>query len=249
MRLANGMLLMVLVAGILTGCGGNTATSADDQGNSSQVLDTSADTGSYSSATLGTAYEGALPASSQLVLGTFRLEGTGTAITAEQAKTLLPMWQALQAGSLQSDAETNAVLKQIEGAMTAEQLTAIAAMHLTMEDLGAWTQEQGVDMAPPPGALGGSGGFAPPNGMSEEEMAAMRATAEAGGGLPGEGGFPGEGSPFGNMSEEERAAMRATAEAGGMTFGGGRGPAGTGNGQLKMMATQVVKLLTARAAE
>jgi hypothetical protein len=242
-------LVLVLVAGILAGCGGSTAASADKQGSSTPVLDSSADPGGYTSPVLGTAYEGALPASTQLVLGTFELEGTDNAVTPEQAKTLLPLWKVLQGGSLQNSAETNAVLKQIEGVMTVEQLVAIASMQLSMEDLASWMQEQGVNLAPPSDAAAGSAGFAPPNGMSEEEMAAMRATVQAGGGMPGGGGFPSAGGPANNMSEEERAAMRATAEAGGMNFGGGRGPAGAGNGQLTMMAAQVVELLTARAAE
>jgi hypothetical protein len=239
----NAMVVLVLVVGILAGCRGDTAPSVDEQANSAQVLDTSADTGNYTSTALGTAYEGALPASIQLVLGTFHLEGTDNAVTPEQAKTLLPLWQVLQAGSLQSDAETNAVLKKIEETMTAEQLAAIAATKLGMEDLGTWMQERGVNPASPSDTAAGPGGLAPPNDMNEEEMAAMRATAQARGGMPGGGG------PSGNMSEEERAAMRATAEAGGMTFGGGRGPAGASSGQLAMMAAQVAELLTARAAE
>jgi hypothetical protein len=78
--------------------------------------------------------------------------------------------------------------------------------------------------------------------MSEEERAAMRATAQAGGGMPGGGA-----GPFGDMREEERAAMRATAEASGMTIGN-RG-AGAGRGQLNLLAQQVVDLLTQIAAE
>jgi hypothetical protein len=243
MRYRNTALILILVTGVLTGCGGDGASSVDEQGSSAQDFEGGIDDTGYTGQALDTSYEGALPVSSQLVLGTFQLEGTGNAITPDQAKTLLPLWQAIQGGSLQSDAETNAVLKQIEGGMTTEQLAAIAAMQLTVEDLRAWMQEQGVNLAPPSGVAPGSGGFAPPNGMNREEMAAMRATAQAGGGMPGGGG------PFGNMNEEELTAMRATAEAGGMAFGGGRGPAGATTGQLAMLATKAVELLAARAAE
>ncbi len=100
--------------------------------------------GVYTSAVLVTSYENALPANSQLALGTLRLEGTKDAVTPAQAKTLLPLWQAIQNGVLQNDAETNAVLKQIEGTMTAEQLAAIAAMQLTTEDMMAYAQENGL---------------------------------------------------------------------------------------------------------
>jgi hypothetical protein len=234
------ILSLVLLAGVVAGCGGQTSVSA--AGATSADLAASGDGGAYTSAVLGTAYEGALPASSQLVLGTFDLEGTANAVTPEQARTLLPLWRAIQSGTLQSDAETSAVLKQIEGAMTAEQLAAIAAMQLTAQDLGAWMQEQGVNFAPPSDATPGSGSL-PSGGPSEEERAAMQATVQAGGEMPGGGGSFGA---LGNMSEEERAAMRATAEASGMTFGN-RGAAGAGSGQLSMMAGQVVNLLVARA--
>lgn len=247
MKLESVILVLILLAGAVAGCGSEASVSTPLA--ASADLAANGDGGAYTSVALGATYEGALPAGSQLVLGTFELGGAANAVTPAQAETLLPLWQVIQGGSLQNDAETNAVLKQIEGAMTAEQLAAIAAMQLTMADLGVWMQEQGEDFVPPSGAAADPGGFAPPDGMNEEEMAALRATAQAGGGMPGGGGFPGEGGPPGNMSEQERAAMRATAEAGGMTTGGGRGPAGASSGQLTMMAAQVVELLTARAAE
>jgi hypothetical protein len=203
------------------------------------------ESGAYVSAVLDTSYEGALPASNQLALGTLQLEETENAVTPEQAKALLPLWQAIQSGALQSNAEVNAVLKQIEGQMTAEQLAAIAAMQLTTEDMGAWAQERGMGPEFSPEAMatrqaegGGQGGFGSPGNLSDEEREAMRATMEAGG------------MPFGdrgNLSEEERAAMRATAEASGMDFGG-RGFRG-GAGQITFLAQPVIDLLTKRAAE
>jgi hypothetical protein len=230
-------LILILLAGILTGCGGDASTSSEE--GVSVASAESSDSENYSSSALDASYEGALPVSSQLALGIFRLERTDNAVTPEQAGKLLLLWQAIQGGSLQSDAETSAVLKQIEGAMTPEQLSAISAMQLTFEDMGTWMQEQGLNFGPPPNATGvpggaGPGGFA---NMSEEERQAMRATAEAG----GMGGF-------GNMSEEERAARRATAEASGMTFPGA-GRAGAGRGQLSLVAGPLIELLAARVAE
>jgi hypothetical protein len=240
MKLWSTILILILVAGILSGCGGGNAPSVGEQESSAQGLESSVASTGYSSEALDVSYEGALPAGNQLALGTFELEETEDAISAEQAETLLPLWQAIQGGSLQSDAETNAVLKQIEGAMTSEQLAAIAAMRLTVEDIGPWMQERGVNFRSPPGAEGGQNPFGMPGDVSEEERAAMRATVQAGGGASGTSG---------GVSEEERAAMRATAEAGGMTFGDSRGPDGASSGQLAMMAAQVVELLTARAAQ
>jgi hypothetical protein len=233
-------LILIMVAGILAGCGGDASTSSEEE--ASVASAESSDSENYSSSALDASYEGALPVSSQLALGIFRMEGTANAVTPEQAGKLRPLWQAIQGGSLQSDAETNAVLKQIEGALTSEQLSAISAMQLTFEDMGIWMQEQGLNFGPLPNATGvpggaGLGGF---RNLSEEERQAMRATAEAG----GMGGF-------GNMSEEEeeeRAARRATAEASGMNFPG-TGRAGAGRGQLSFIAEPLVELLAARVAD
>ena len=253
MKLWRVVLILVLAVGALAGCvGGNGASgdggsSAGDAASTSgqsgvvQELESGAEEEGYTSAVLVVSYEQALPASSQLALGTFQLQGTENAVTPEQAKTLLPLWQAIQSGTLQSDVETNAVLRQIEWAMTAKQLASIAAMQLTSEDRGTWMQEQGVNFGPPPGTEGGEGPFA---NMSEEERASMRANRQAGGGGGlGEGGGP---AGFANMSEAEREAMRATAEASGMTFGG-RG--GTQRGQIVFLAEPLVELLTQLARE
>ena len=257
MRLWNLALVLLLVVGALAACGGGAAPAADEapandvssaeetssaeaQEGLAQALEDEAASGSYTSEVLVVSYDEALPASSQLALGIFRLEGTENAVTAEQARALLPLWQAIQSGSLQSDTETNAVLKQIEGAMTAEQLAAIAAMQLTLQDMGAWMQEQGVGFGGQPGAGGGPGAF---GNLTEEERASMRATRQAG----GEGGFPGGGpGAFANMSEEERESMRATAEASGMTLGN---RAGARRGQIALIAEPLVELLTELAAE
>ena len=88
--------------------------------------------------------------------------------------------------SLQGGAETEAVVKQIEGLMTEEQLAAIEAMDLSREDLETWMGEQGIEMAAAPGgqragALGG---------MSEDERAKLRGELQ-------------------NMTDEQRATRMA----------------------------------------
>jgi len=193
-------------------------------------------------AQLDMSYEGALSLANQLALGTFLLEETSLAVTPQQAKAVLPLWQAIQGGTLQSSAETDAVLGQIERAMTSEQVAAIAAKGLTNEDLQVWAQETGVDLGPSPEAIAArqadgtaQGDFAKFSDMSEEDRAAARATAQASGlGGPGQGG---------DMSAEDREARRATAEASGMSFAG-RGVAG----QLASLAGPLVELLTERSA-
>jgi hypothetical protein len=258
------LVLALAVGPLLVGCG------QEEQATPAAANEGAGET--YSSSALDTSYDDALDASTQLVLGTIRLEETGNAVTAEQAKSLLPLWQSLQ-GGVTVQTEVNAVLKQIESTMTHDQLAAIAAMRLTQEDLRSWMQEQGV-----------GGGFAGPGGgqelssdematrqaefgnMSEEDRANMRATREAGGGFPGGGpsgdmseedrenmratmeaggGFPG-GGQFGDMSEEDRENMRATREAGGGGMPGG--PGGRGGG-LGAMLNPLIELLTQRAAE
>jgi hypothetical protein len=193
-------------------------------------------------------YPGALDVSTQLALGTILLEETGNAVTPEQAAILLPLWQSLQ-GGVMAPAEVNAVLKQIEETMGQEQLATIAGMQLTQGDLRAWMQEQGMGegFAGP----GGGPGLPPDElatrraesgDMSEEERANLRATIEAGGGMPG-GGQPG------NLSEEERANLRATMEAGGGALGGARGGGGAGGGPLGFLLNPLIERLTQRAAE
>ena len=60
-----------------------------------------------------------LSTATQLLVGTFKLEGTDLAVTADQAKQLLPLWQTLQALSTSNTAATeeiNAVVDQIRAA-------------------------------------------------------------------------------------------------------------------------------------
>jgi len=243
MKARHVTLVLIVTMIVLAGCGGETPAAEQEEAVAVNVVADESD--EYVSAALDTSYEGALPASSQLALGTLRLEGTEEAVTPEQAAALLPLWQAIQGGGLQSNTEINAVLKQIEGKMTAEQLATIAAMQLTAEEMRTWAQEQGIGMEFSPEALatrqaegGGEGGPGQFGNMSEEEREAMRATMQAGGMPFGERG---------NLSEEEREAMRATAEAGGMSFGG-RGFRG-GAGQVGFLAQPLIELLTQRAAE
>jgi hypothetical protein len=259
MRLVNGMVVTValLLALALTGCAGTTvpiastggSPAAPSGGNSAASPAAATD---YTSAALPAAYENALPASTQLALGLLQLEGTPQAVTPAQAKTLLPLWQAFQGSALQNQTEQNAVLKQIEGSLTAEQVKAIAAMQLTNDDMRKWMEANGQQFAPgrAPGTPGPGG--EPPD-MTDEQRAAFQATRQAGGGPP----------DFGNMTDEQRQAFRATAEASGgrapQGGQGGPGPRGTpgpggrgGQGRFfapyRIFVGPLVELLTARAA-
>lgn len=125
---------------------------------------------------------------SQLAYGIIQLNGTPNAVSAEQARTLLPLWQAilsLSGDETTASEELTAVQDQITLALTAEQLKAIAAMQITNAKLNEFYAQYGISLPTPvPGVtkVPGSGST-----RTEEEKAAMRATAEASGQTTGTG--------------------------------------------------------------
>ena len=79
-----------------------------------------------------------LPETTQLVVGTFKLEETDLKVQAEQAAELLPLWQAyntLSTSDTAAKTEIDALLTQIKATMTSEQMQAIADMKLTFQDM------------------------------------------------------------------------------------------------------------------
>jgi len=145
----------------------------------------SVDSQLYVSQNLDTSYENALAARQQLTLGSLKLAETSTPLTAQQAKNMLPLWQALanmtRSGN-SSPAEVNAILAQIESAFTAEQLTAIREMKLTSADIQAWASANGVALGS--GSGGGQGGG---SGMSPEARATKQAAEGVSSGAAGGG--------------------------------------------------------------
>jgi hypothetical protein len=118
----------------------------------------------YSSSQLPADYTNALPSQMQLLLGTIKLEGSADQVDVQAASVLLPLWQKAQ--SLSSDptqtTDLNAVLQQIEDAMTPAQIKAIAAMKLTIQDLTQYAQDNGL--ATGRGGAPGANGTPDPNG-------------------------------------------------------------------------------------
>ncbi len=121
-----------------------------------------------------------LPLATQLLIGTFKLEGTPNAVTVEEAAKLLPLWQVykdLSSSTSAAPQEVDALASQIQSTMTPEQTQAITDMKLTRRDMFDVMQKLGL-------ATGFSG--------TPRANGTPRA---GGGGFPGGGGggFPGGG--------------------------------------------------------
>ena len=168
--------LVFLFALLLASCSGTAAPASTTSGDL------------YVSQNLPVDYEDALAVRNQLALGTLELIQSNSAISAEQAQTLLPLWQALrstqQAGGT-AQAEVNALLTQIEAAMTPEQLLSIASMKLTFTNMQEWATANGITM--------GSGGGSP--GQGSGMSAEARATKQAAEGVTSSSGGSGSKLP------------------------------------------------------
>jgi hypothetical protein len=133
-------------------------------------------------AVLAQDFENAVSVQMQLLAGTFLLEGTPLAVTADQAAQLIPLWQmikALTGTGTSAQAEIDAVLDQIQQSMTLEQIQSIREMQITSADYQAQMQALGISVGlegETPGSGAGQGAS-----LTEEERAARRATREASG--------------------------------------------------------------------
>jgi len=150
-----------------------------------------------------------LPVQMQLILGTLQLEGTDLAVNSDQAAELIPLWKAmrsLSSSDTAAEAEIEAVINQIQDAMTPEQIEAIAAQELSPEDIQTIVQELGIAFGPPAGFEGLEGGDFPfpPGGPG-------------GGGPFGEGGPPGGFPDDFDFDSEAAATLRAEASFSGFS--------------------------------
>ena len=144
-----------------------------------------------SSASTGTPINSnsSLPIETQLAVGTLKLAGTDQDVTADQAKNLVVYWQVykeLSQSQTAAQAEIDGLIAQIQETMTADQISAIAEMNITQQDVLASTQ--GVSVT----SSGSSSTVSVPSSSSN------------GGGMPA-GGPPSDGGgapPDGGMSPE-----------------------------------------------
>jgi hypothetical protein len=117
------------------------------------------------------------------LVGTFKLEGTSNAVTAQEAAQLIPLWQVykdLSSSTSAAQTEIDALIAQIQGTMTPEQVKAITDMKLTRAEEFQTMQALGIQFTNRPTA---SGTPRPGGG---------------GNGFGGGGGVPGGGPGFGN---------------------------------------------------
>lgn len=226
--------LAAALVALLAACSGAAANSTTETSGETVAANTTPVPGGFQMSAL-----------TQLLLGTFELEDTDQAVTAEQAQTLLPLWQAVQAlgqSDTTAEAEMAAVEQQIQDAYTAEQISAIEALALSPDDMRAIMDDLGLTIGnfangtPPPNVTPGAGGFdgGPFGGGPPPD----------GGFVGGPGGGPGGGGADGGFNPQDLSPeAQATFEARRAESGAGRGGAGLPGPLLSAL----IELLQTRA--
>jgi hypothetical protein len=192
------VVLGILIAMLIAGCSG----SAVDAQEPVQTGSTSEPAAEQSDSTTQ-GWQNAAEIT-QLLFGTFLLEGTDYAVTAEHAAELLPLWKlyrSLLESDITASEEIEAVAKQITQKMSAEQLSRMAAQTFDREQMNAIMEELGIDTFSGAGRGEGSelpDGFTPPEGFQR-----------------GQGGGPGGGPGGAGIDPEVMATRQAEMEASG----------------------------------
>jgi hypothetical protein len=189
--------ILILFTLTLTACGTSSAQAANPAG------DTNGNNDSFGTTPL--------PLAMELVVGTFKLEGTDKAVTVDEAAQLVPLWQVykdLSASSSAAPQEIDALAEQIKGTMTPEQVQAITDMKLTRRDIFQTMQDLGIASTRGPNASG-----------------TPRPGGGGGGGFPGGGGggFPGGGGQGFNNGQNLTPQQIATLQARRAQNGGSNG--------------------------
>ena len=146
--------------------------------------------------------EDALSVEMQLVVGSLILDESDQPINAELASNLVPYWKmylSLAESDTAAPEEMDAVISEIQGMMTQDQVGYIAGLQLTQDSMmtllddsgiteqlslesmgtGDGTGERPEGMVPGSGAGGGAGAGADVEGMDPELIATMQAEREA----------------------------------------------------------------------
>jgi hypothetical protein len=209
---------MLALAAVLVACGAsNASTAAGDAANPQ------GGNGAPNTQPLALAPE--------MLVGTFKLEGTANAVDAATATALLPLWQTykeLASNSSASQTEMDSLTDQIKSTMTPSQVDAITAMKLTQQDLFALMQAQGIanfrgsTTGTPRARTGNSGGPGGPEGP---------------GGPPGGGFIGGNGGTNGQGINPQQLA----------TFQAGRANRGPSTRVPSALLDALIKLLQQKA--
>ncbi len=123
------ILLLLILTLILTACSGNAPSAA----------------GGPAANAPGGGATGSLSAPMQVAIGTIKLDGSENAVTAEQARELLPLWETLQvleSSDTAATEEKEALVSQIQETMTQEQTQAITTLNLSRQDMFSMMQSQ-----------------------------------------------------------------------------------------------------------
>jgi hypothetical protein len=123
-----------------------------------------------------------LPIETQLAVGTLKLSGTEQDVSTKQAEELIVYWQVyeeLSQSETSAQAEVDALIAQIQEAMTGEQIQAIAAMEITGADVLASSQGMSVTSS---------------NSSANTVSVPSGSGGMPAGGPPAEGGMPPDGS-------------------------------------------------------
>jgi hypothetical protein len=140
-----------------------------------------------------------LPIDSVVGIGILKLEGTDQAIDADKAAELLPLFRALKSLSTNSNTavdEITALNKQIKNSLTADQLTAITNLKLTISDVRTMMVANGLQTSGP--------------SSNSSSSSSSQGNREFGG--PGGGFFMGVGNgTSGNSSSSVQATPNAAA--------------------------------------
>jgi uncharacterized lipoprotein YajG len=234
MKKASFILITLLTIVVLAAC-------STSNNNSVQIMPLATENPANNSSTSAAGFTSI---DDRLAPGILKLEGTNLALTAQQAKALLPLWQQVQtldtSGSAQASDYTT-VYQQIESTLTSDQVNAIQAMSLNQSDIQALMTSLGIQVTP--GAFNGSRST-----LSPDQLATRTAQ-----GTPG--AFNGSRSTLSPDQLATRTAQRTLtpgAPGGGGGYFGGNGtpPAGGqfGNrGMNTMFIAPLIQLLQTRA--
>jgi hypothetical protein len=241
--------LLIVLAIALGACSGATDTITATQA----ATEVQSSSGNSAAVALSTSYDNALPVASQLLLGTFKLEGTNQAVTAAQAAVLLPLWteysslsQSMGPGSGQTGTTSDNTDVQAQIDALVAQIQAIADLQLTSDSAQTILSDLGITMGGPGQNAGGQQPPTAPGGNGQQPQGAPPA------GSPPSGGQQPQGTPQAGAGQAPQGTPPAP-PSGGQPSGNGQMPnaqpggPGAGFGFPPEVTTALIQLLQERS--